>query len=203
MSLATDYGNTNQAKFNQDSKFGAGVNSSGMARTTIPFPRYHRASGRGLDGRQHERRLPTLGLRLQWRLRPGNVGLFQYGHVELHTDNCIGCCGAGQSFFVPFSAFSGDQSVFTSTGAIVLRIVPSTEGTTLTLDRFEATPTTLNFGDLPADYNITDISDDGARHVGGDLHLGTTIDLEANGFETTPPTTTTTPTMRMALRSTI
>jgi hypothetical protein len=56
----------------------------------------------------------------------------------------------------------------------------------LTIDLFEAT-VNKDFGDLPAAYNLTDISDDGARHVVGNLRLGTIIDLEANGFETSLP----------------
>ncbi len=40
-----------------------------------------------------------------------------------------------------------------------------------------------DFGDLPASYNLTTNSDDGARHNVSDLYLGTSIDGETDGQE--------------------
>ena len=39
----------------------------------------------------------------------------------------------------------------------------------------------VDFGDLPTAYNLTTLSDDGARHNIGDIYLGTQIDSETNG----------------------
>ena len=41
----------------------------------------------------------------------------------------------------------------------------------------------VDFGDLPTAYNLTTLSDDGARHNIGDIYLGTQIDSETNGQE--------------------
>jgi len=89
----------------------------------------------------------------------------------------------GQSFFVPFTDFSGDQSVFTKTGAIEFRIRPTTMDVDLSLDLFEATAQT-DWGDLPDTYSTT-LASNGPRHIKGDLWLGSIVDLEANGFPTT------------------
>ena len=40
-----------------------------------------------------------------------------------------------------------------------------------------------DFGDLPADYNLTTFTDNGARHATGTVYLGTSIDIETNGQE--------------------
>jgi hypothetical protein len=89
----------------------------------------------------------------------------------------------GYSFFMPFQDFVGDQIVFTSTGAIVFDIEPPGANVDLTIDLFEATAET-DWGDLPeatTNYSTT-LANDGPRHVKGDLYLGSTIDLEADGF---------------------
>ena len=41
----------------------------------------------------------------------------------------------------------------------------------------------LDFGDLPDVYNLTTLSDDGARHEVGSVYLGTSIDSETDGQE--------------------
>lgn len=43
----------------------------------------------------------------------------------------------------------------------------------------------LEFGDLPAAYSLTTFTDNGARHSINALYLGTTVDAEANGQEST------------------
>jgi hypothetical protein len=99
----------------------------------------------------------------------------------------------GQSFFIPFADFTGDQSVFTSTGAVVFKISPGAAAVDLTLDLFEATSQT-DLGDLPengtvvggiARYYTTTAAYNGPRHVytgTTKINLGAQIDLEADGF---------------------
>lgn len=92
---------------------------------------------------------------------------------------------SNQGFFIPFTSFAvqaGTGANFTNIGAFELFIDGSTSPgfqifiNTLTLTNYD-------FGDLPAAYNITTLADDGARHVIGDLYLGTAVDGEADGQE--------------------
>jgi len=93
----------------------------------------------------------------------------------------------GRSLFVPFSDFSGDTTVFTSSGAIVLDIIPQVLAVDLDLDLFEATANT-DWGDLPDTYSTT-LDSDGANHIiSGTLYLGSSIDYEADAITSTVAT---------------
>ena len=86
----------------------------------------------------------------------------------------------GTSFFIPFTDFTGSQSVFSDAGAVEFRIVPTAAAVDLTVDLFEATANT-DWGDLPDTYSTT-LASNGARHtLSGTLYLGSQIDLEADG----------------------
>lgn len=88
----------------------------------------------------------------------------------------------GFSFFMPFANFDGDTGVFSSVGAVTFDILPPGANVDLTVDLLETTAET-DYGDLPADYNLTLDADNGAYHTVGDLYLGSSIDLEADGAE--------------------
>lgn len=102
----------------------------------------------------------------------------------------------GQSFFIPFSDFttvSGTGADFANAGAIQFAVKPQETAVDLTLDLFEASANT-DWGDLPengtsvngvARYYTTTDTYNGPRHVKGDLYLGGTVDLEADGFPNT------------------
>ncbi len=101
----------------------------------------------------------------------------------------------GESFFVPFSSLTGDD-IFHSAGAIEFRIVSGAVDRDLRLDFFETSAET-DWGDLPeagtevggvARYYTTTQANGGPSHVRGDLYLGLSIDLEADGFPTTDAT---------------
>lgn len=86
-----------------------------------------------------------------------------------------------QGFFIPFTDFSGGAD-FTDIGAFELLIDgTNTPGFQIFIELL--TLSNYDFGDLPAAYNITTLADDGARHLIGDLYLGTAVDGEADGQE--------------------
>ena len=88
---------------------------------------------------------------------------------------------ANQSFFIPFSSFTAGAD-FANIGAFEMFIDGSiSPGFQVTLDKL--TLSNFDFGDLPASYNLTTLADDGARHIVGDLYLGSAIDVEADGQE--------------------
>lgn len=100
----------------------------------------------------------------------------------------------GESFFIPFLSFAGDD-IFDIAGAVEFRFAPDVD-VDLTVDLFEATANT-DWGDLPengtsvngvARYYTTTNTYNGPRHVKGDLYLGGTVDLEADGFPTNDAT---------------
>jgi hypothetical protein len=88
----------------------------------------------------------------------------------------------GQSFFIPFTSFTGTLVSPTDVEAVVFDIAQQADAVDLEMDLFEATANT-DFGDLPALYNSTLNVDNGARHTVGALYLGAIIDRESDGFE--------------------
>ncbi|HEX7973184.1 MAG TPA: GEVED domain-containing protein, partial [Anaerolineales bacterium] len=88
------------------------------------------------------------------------------------------------SSFAQGSGASGPAN-FSNVGAVTLLIdgTPVTAtGLDLTLDLIEVSgPNFMDFGDLPASYGITLLSENGARAVIDGLKLGTLIDAEPDG----------------------
>ncbi|MCB8944291.1 MAG: tandem-95 repeat protein [Ardenticatenaceae bacterium] len=88
-----------------------------------------------------------------------------------------------QSFFIPFTSFTvqgGTGADFANIGAFALYIDgSSTPGFQLLLDTLALS--NYDFGDLPAAYALTTTANNGARHLIGDLYLGTAVDSEADG----------------------
>ncbi|MGA9348811.1 MAG: GEVED domain-containing protein [Anaerolineae bacterium] len=90
----------------------------------------------------------------------------------------------GKSYFVRFGDFTdvGNGASWNNVGAVVLFIDGDKEtGLDLVIEFTETN--SRDFGDLPSSYNNTDMADDGARHILGDLYLGTVIDGESDGQE--------------------
>ena len=181
VSIAIDYGGTNQAKFNQDSGVQGwgrivwdGTDGDGTVINTI-----------GLGGEDLTDSGTNNGIQLLVYEGDGAFALGIYVYTGTTTTYYTLTFSAdvvspGQAFFVPFTNFTGPQSVFSDTGAIEFRIVPTLAAVDLTIDLFEATANT-DWGDLPDTYSTT-LSVNGARHtLSGTLYLGLQIDLEADG----------------------
>lgn len=91
---------------------------------------------------------------------------------------------SNETYFLPFTGFStaaGTGADFSNAGAIELFVDGSTSDLDITIQSLEIT--SLDFGDLPAGYSNTTLADDGARHIVGSLFLGTGIDGETDGQE--------------------
>ncbi|RLC81636.1 MAG: hypothetical protein DRI61_03610 [Chloroflexi bacterium] len=184
VSIAVDYGDTNQAKFNQDSDVKGwgeivwdGKDDDATSLDTT-----------GLGGEDLTDGNTNNGFQLQvYRCDGGfDLGIWVYtgtatAYYTLTIDSAVD--PPGQSFFIKFSNFTGDQSVFSDAGAIVLRIIPDKADVDLTIDLFEST-TNTDWGDLPDDYK-TLADSNGPRHIRSELYLGHRIDVEINGFPST------------------
>ncbi len=185
VSLQIDYGDTNQASFSE----GSNVRGWGEIVWDGPDNDAGVLDADGLGGID----LTDGGLNDGFQLllyscdKGFDLGIWVYSNTTTAyytLTNASEVVAPGQSFFVKFSNFNGDKSVFTSTGAIVFRIYHATDtALDLSLDLFEATAET-DFGDLPDTYSTT-LASNGPRHIKGDLWLGTIIDVEANGFPST------------------
>ncbi len=87
------------------------------------------------------------------------------------------------SYYLPFSSFTiggGSGATFSNVGAVEL-FVDGTINASADLELALVESTGRDFGDLPAAYSNTLETDDGARHILGDLRLGTLLDAEADG----------------------
>ncbi len=83
---------------------------------------------------------------------------------------------------------SGQGTVdWTNIGALVMRIQSDSPSLDLRVHFVETTSSgyVLDFGDLPEEYGVTTIDDDGARHEVGNLFLGYIADTEGAGLEST------------------
>jgi hypothetical protein len=180
-----DFGNTNQCKFNQSS------NVEGWGEISWDGPDNDATSlaTTGLGGQDLTDGGTNDGLQLLvYRCDGGfDLGMYVYTNTNqaYYTLTVASAVNPpGQSFFIAFSDFSGDAGVvFDDAGAVVLRFVPNAADRDLTIDLFEATAQT-DWGDLPeatTNYSTT-LASDGPRHIKGDLYLGSTVDLEADGF---------------------
>jgi hypothetical protein len=90
----------------------------------------------------------------------------------------------GKSYFVRFDDFTdvGNGASWNNVGAIVFFLDGNKEtGLDLVVSFVETD--SRDFGDLPSGYNNTVLADTGARHILGDLYLGTVIDGESDGQE--------------------
>jgi hypothetical protein len=183
VSIAIDYGDTNQAKFNQDS----GVQGWGRIvwDGTDNDPLTIDTTGLGgtdlTDGGNNN------GFQLLVYYCDGGFDLQIYVYAGAQTASYVlnipsQVPAPGQSFFIPFADFVGDYT-FGSAGAIEFRIVPDAESVDLTVYLFEATAQT-DWGDLPENGTSypTSLANNGPRHIRGPLYLGPSIDLEADGF---------------------
>jgi hypothetical protein len=87
--------------------------------------------------------------------------------------------------FIPFDALRANQTGTmdeTDVGAVELEIdgtLVGEAGADITIDFIKAT-SLYDFGDLPLGYVVTD-AEGGAKHVTGSLHLGPSVDAEADG----------------------
>jgi len=91
------------------------------------------------------------------------------------------------SIFFPFSEFTTISGMAgpvdpQNIGAVEFFISPTRSSVDLIIDIIQANSVT-DWGDLPAAYNATDITDNGARHIARSIKLGDDLDTEANGFE--------------------
>lgn len=181
VSLAVDYGDTNQAKFSQDS----GVQGWGQIVWDGQDNNAESLDTTGLGGVDLTDSGTNDGFQLLVYYCDGgfDLGVWVYtdtvtAYYTLTISSSV--AAPGQSFFLKFSDFSGDTSVFTDAGAVVFNISPSAASVDLTIDLFEATAQT-DWGDLPDTYR-TSSAQDGPRHVKDNLYLGPNIDTEADGF---------------------
>jgi len=106
----------------------------------------------------------------------------EYSHT---TTNAI--IQPGYQAFFPFDLFTpvGAGATFSNVGAVEIEM--SGASLDMAID-FVDTDFTHDYGDLPAAYNITTNTpangiDDGARHIIGDVYLGTDVDSEIDGQE--------------------
>lgn len=92
--------------------------------------------------------------------------------------------------FFPFSSFSLGSGAttaanFTNVGAVELRVNSgSVADLDVSIDLLE-TGTVRELGDLPDTYNVVLVADNGGRHVPQGLRLGTNLDAEDDGAEST------------------
>lgn len=94
----------------------------------------------------------------------------------------------GYAAFFPFSNFTptGAGANFNSVGAIEISI-SGPSGVDMVLD-YVNSDFTRDLGDLPTAYNNTLVADNGARHIVGDIYLGSVVDTEADGQESADAT---------------
>jgi hypothetical protein len=101
----------------------------------------------------------------------------------------------GRVYWIPFSDFSGSVNFGNDVDSVVLAVDPANEAD-FSVDFIEtrdSSETLIDFGDLPASYNITTKSDDGAGHwnPGATIELRNTeiaVDRETDGQESVDAT---------------
>lgn len=98
--------------------------------------------------------------------------------------------GERVDMFFPLSTFTnfGGGATYTNVGAVELQVNPaSSPDRDVAIDLLE-TSLSREYGDLPAAYNLTTLSDNGARHIPQGLRLGVNLDGEADGAESSTTT---------------
>lgn len=124
-----------------------------------------------------------------------------YGHYTINETEDID--GVGRSYWIPFADFTTDMGTLDfgngadpdDVDAVVLEVDPGVEDD-FSVDFIEtrdSSETIIDFGDLPASYNITVKADNGAGHVnpGATIELRNTevvVDSEADGQESVDAT---------------
>jgi len=93
----------------------------------------------------------------------------------------------GLSFSDDFTTASGSGADFTDVGAIQMEIQTIDTGADVALNVTLIDPT-RDFGDLPDTYSNTLLTDSGARHTIGSIYLGSSVDSELDGVESSGAT---------------